>query len=66
MTPRWIDGLLARFYLRPDERVRLPRVLVLLHEGEPRESNARFRRLLGMHYMGILPRPLPNEGVLTP
>jgi alpha-galactosidase len=41
----------ARFFLKPGERVRLPRILFFLHEGEHRESNSRFRRLISTHYV---------------
>ena len=41
----------ARFYLKPGERVRLPSILLFLHQGEYRESNAQFRRLLNAHHV---------------
>lgn len=41
----------ARFYMKPGERVRLPRILILQHEGDRREANSRFRRLLAAHYV---------------
>lgn len=41
---------LTRFVLHPGERVRMPRMLILHHDGETQESNALFRRLLYRHY----------------
>ncbi len=52
----------ARFYLRPGERVRMPRILLLHHEGESDDANALFRSLIHEHYCiqrnGIPPEPI--------
>ena len=40
----------TRFLLHPGEKVRSPRMLVLFHEGDSRDANARFRELLYRHY----------------
>ncbi len=42
---------LTHFKLHPGEKVRTPRMLVMFHEGDPIESNSRFRRLLQKHYV---------------
>lgn len=41
----------ARFFLKPGERVRLPRILLFQHQGERREANSRFRRLIAAHHV---------------
>ncbi|MBC8873764.1 MAG: NPCBM/NEW2 domain-containing protein [Planctomycetes bacterium] len=41
---------LTHFVLRPGERVRTPRILVLNWEGDQIESNSQFRRLIYKHY----------------
>lgn len=50
------------FRLRPGERVRMPRILLLHHAGDTWESNARFRQLIYRHYAarraGELPLPI--------
>lgn len=40
----------ARFRLSPGERVRLPRMLLLLNEGDPDETFCLWRQLLRNHY----------------
>lgn len=40
----------TRFVLRPGERVRTPRMLVLRSPGDTLEANASFRRLIYKHY----------------
>lgn len=47
------------FRLRPGEKVRAPRILVMLWEGDSEESHSRFRRLLSAHY-------LPRRGESEP
>ena len=51
----------THFLLRPGERVRSPRILVLSWEGNALESNARFRRLIYKHYSAVWKgaKPLP-------
>jgi alpha-galactosidase len=53
----------TRFRLHPGEKVRSPRILLMHHEGDTRESNARFRQLLYKHYAakrdGKVPLPIP-------
>ena len=41
----------ARFYLNPGERVRMPRILMLTHQGDRNESHSVFRRLLRRFYI---------------
>ena len=41
----------TRFRLHPGEKVRSPRMLMLLWEGQGWESNVQFRRLLYEHYV---------------
>jgi len=41
----------THFRLRPGERVRSPRILVLAWEGDSWEANAQFRQLLYRHYV---------------
>ncbi len=54
---------LTHFALHPGERVRTPRMLIFNWEGDPIESNARFRRLIYKHYAakrsGKTPLPIP-------
>lgn len=54
---------LTHFRLRPGERVRTPRMLVFLWEGDTLESNAQFRQLIYKHYCakrgGRTPLPIP-------
>ncbi len=40
----------TRFLLHPGERVRSPRILLLLHDGDTWEANALFRQLIYQHY----------------
>lgn len=52
----------TRFVLRPGERIRTPRILLMRHRGHTLDANARFRELLYAHYLprrfGKPPRPL--------
>ena len=41
----------CEFYLKPGEKVRLARMLLLDWEGEPAEANAQFRKLLAKHFL---------------
>lgn len=52
----------THFKLRPGEKVRMPRILVLHWEGDTRESNAQFRRLIYKHYVAKRSgaKPLPT------
>ena len=53
----------TRFLLHPGEKVRSPRMLVMLSQGDTLEANARFRQLLYKHYVakrdGKTPLPIP-------
>jgi alpha-galactosidase len=40
----------THFILHPGEKVRSPRMLVLLHEGNADDANSRFRELIYKHY----------------
>lgn len=53
----------CRFFLQPGERVKLPSIALLLHEGTDRhESNVLFRRMIRRHfapgYRSVAPRPI--------
>ena len=50
-----------RFYLYPGEKVRTPRILAMVWEGETIESNAQFRQLIYKHYSPLRngQEPLP-------
>ena len=52
----------THFRLRPGERVRSPRMLVLGWEGDTLESNAQFRQLIYKHYCAARSgkKPLPT------
>jgi len=52
----------ARFYLRPGEKVRTPRILLFEWQGDTLESNAQFRRLIYKHYCAVRSgrKPLPT------
>lgn len=41
----------ARFYLKPGEKIRLPRILLMLHTDPREDSHNAFRRLLKNHYI---------------
>jgi len=53
---------ITHFKLRPGERVRTPRVLMLCWPGDTLESNAQFRQLIYKHYAARRSgqRPLPT------
>lgn len=44
-----VEGV--RFYLKPGEKVRLVRALLLDWEGDSAEANAQFRQLIARHYV---------------
>ena len=54
---------LTHFKLHPGEKVRTPRMLVFLWEGDTLESNAQFRQFIYKHYCakreGKTPLPIP-------
>lgn len=54
---------LTHFLLRPGERVRSPRIVLLDHTGDSVEANNRFRAFVLKHYMakrsGKTPLPIP-------
>jgi len=54
---------LTHFALRPGEKVRTPRMLVMHWDGDTLESNAQFRQLVYKHYCakrgGKTPLPIP-------
>jgi alpha-galactosidase len=61
-TLRMTAGLMrARFRLRPGERVRMPRLLIMHWNGDTWEANSRFRELIYKHYAArrAEKRPLP-------
>jgi alpha-galactosidase len=43
----------THFLLHPGEKVRCPRMLLLLWEGDTYESNAQFRQLIYKHYTAV-------------
>ena len=45
----WING--AAFYLKPGERIQMPKVLLMFWEGEPLHGSNMLRRLLYKHYI---------------
>jgi alpha-galactosidase len=53
----------THFVLHPGEKVRSPRMLVLIREGDTLEANAQFRQLIYQHYAarraGKAPLPTP-------
>jgi alpha-galactosidase len=53
----------THFLLHPGEKVRSPRMLLMHHEGDTLDANARFRQLLYKHYVakrdGKAPLPIP-------
>lgn len=51
----------TRFKLHPGERVRMPRILLLLWDGPHEASNSQFRRLIYNHYAARFrgKKPLP-------
>lgn len=53
----------THFRLRPGEKVRSPRILLMHFDGDTLESNARFRQLIYRHYAaqrdGKTPLPIP-------
>jgi alpha-galactosidase len=53
---------LTHFRLHPGEKVRSPRMLVFLSEGDSLEANARFRQLIYKHYAALRngEKPLPT------
>lgn len=62
--PRIQSGMhTTHFRLHPGERVRMPRYVLLLWEGDTEESNAQFRQLIHKHYAarnnGQAPLPIP-------